>query len=148
VVPDISVLPAAMRRIAAGQLTLGDMIERDHMGDLEGLGIGDQPAGGIARVVSDADDAIMRLEPGDVLVVRVTSPAFNVVLPLVRAIVTEHGGAMSHAAIWARELRVPAIVGVKDATRRIRDGERIHVDPGSGRVVVVDAQLAPKSVTP
>jgi phosphohistidine swiveling domain-containing protein len=148
VVPDISMLPPAMRRIAAGQLTLGDMIERDHMGDLEGLGIGDQPAGGIARVVSDADDAIMRLEPGDVLVVRVTSPAFNVVLPLVSAIVTEHGGAMSHAAIVARELGVPAIVGVKDATRRIRDGERIHVDPGSGRVVVVDAQLAPKSVTP
>jgi pyruvate,water dikinase len=52
------------------------------------------------------------------------------------------------AAIVARELGVPAIVGVKDATRRIRDGERIHVDPRSGRVVVVDAQLAPKSVTP
>ncbi len=86
-------------------------------------------ATGIARVVTDVDDAIMRLEPDDILVVRATSPAFNVVLPLAAAIVTEHGGAMSHAAIVARELGVPAIVGVKDATRRIRDGERIHVDP-------------------
>ncbi len=146
--PDLAMFPENMRRITAAQLMLRDLIERDHAGDLEGMGVGENGATGIARVVTDVDDAIMRLEPDDILVVRATSPAFNVVLPLAAAIVTEHGGAMSHAAIVARELGVPAIVGVKDATRRIRDGERIHVDPSVGRVVVVDAQLAPKSVTP
>ena len=124
------------------QLMLRDLIERTTRGDLEGFGVGTDGATGIARVVTDVDDAIVRLEPGDMLVVRATSPAFNAVLPLAAALVTEHGGAMSHAAIAARELGVPAVVGVKDATRRIRDGERVQVDPRAGRVVVVDAQLA------
>ena len=93
---------------------------------------------GVARVVSSVDDAITRLEPGDVLVVRVTSPAFNAVLPLAGALVTEHGGAISHAAIAARELGIPAVVGVHDATRQIRDGERVRVDPEAGRVTLLD----------
>ncbi|MGQ0824872.1 MAG: PEP-utilizing enzyme [Actinomycetota bacterium] len=127
-------LPPASRTIAAAQLGLRELIERNVAADLEGLGIGDQTVEGPARVASDAEDAIMRLEPGDVLVVRVTSPAFNAVLPLAAALVTEHGGPMSHAAVAARELGIPAIVGVKDATAKIRDGERVRVDARSGSI--------------
>ena len=97
--------------------------------DLQGFGVGTDAIEGSPRVVSSVDDAITRLEPGDVLVVRATSPAFNAVLPLAGALVTEHGGAISHAAIAARELGIPAVVGVHDATRQIRDGDRVRVDP-------------------
>jgi len=62
------------------------------------------------------------------------------VLPLAAALVVEHGGLMSHAALVARELGIPAIVGVRDATRNVADGERIQVDAASGRVVLLDVR--------
>ena len=88
-------------------------------------------------MATDADDAITRLEPGDVLVVRFTSPSFNVVLPLAGAIVTAEGGPLSHAAVLARELGLPAVVGVKDVLTVVHDGDQVEVDPASGRVRVV-----------
>ena len=75
-----------------------------------------------------------------------TSPAFNVVLPLAAALVVEHGGLMSHAALVARELDIPAVVGVRDATRNIVDGERIHVDPTTGQVVLLDVRRSVESL--
>jgi pyruvate,water dikinase len=136
--PPMGALPDAMRAIVGAQLMLRDLIERAVAPDLEGFGVGTTASEGTARVVSGVDDAMTRLEPGDVLVVRATSPAFNAVLPLAAALVTEHGGAISHAAIAARELGIPAVVGVHDATRQIRDGERVRVDPVSGRVTLLD----------
>ena len=47
---------------------------------------------------------------------------------------------MSHAALVARELDIPAIVGVRDATRNVVDGERIHIDPTTGQVVILDVR--------
>ena len=73
------------------------------------------PTGGRAVVAVDPDDAIARLEPGDVLVTTTTTPAFNCVLPVAGALVTAHGGLMSHAGIAARELGIPAVLGVADA---------------------------------
>jgi pyruvate,water dikinase len=70
-----------------------------------------------------------------VIVATVTSPAFNAVLPLASALVVEHGGLVSHAALVARALGIPAVVGVRGATESIEDGERIQVDAGNGRVV-------------
>jgi rifampicin phosphotransferase len=75
-----------------------------------------------------------RLQQGDVLVTPYTSPAFNGVLPLVSAIVTDRGGSLSHAAIVAREFGIPAVVGCGDATRRIKDGQTIDVDGQAGTV--------------
>ena len=75
-----------------------------------------------------------RLQQGDVLVTPYTSPAFNGVLPLVSAIVTDRGGSLSHAAIVAREFGIPAVVGCGDATRRIKDGQTIDVDGMAGTV--------------
>jgi rifampicin phosphotransferase len=70
-------------------------------------------------------------------VARFTSPSFNVVLPLAGAIVTAEGGPLSHAAVLARELGLPAVVGVKDVLALVRDGDQVEVDPASGRVRVV-----------
>ncbi len=69
--------------------------------------------------------------------VRATSPAFNAVLAIAGAVVTTHGGALSHAAVLARELGIPAVVGAPGALG-IPDGATVDVDPVLGTVTVVD----------
>ncbi len=93
---------------------------------------------GPARVVSGPEDFDL-VRQGDVLVTRSTSPYFNVLLPLLGAIVTDRGGALSHAAIVAREYGIPGVVGTKTATVAIRTGQRVHVDGGTGEVQVIGA---------
>jgi pyruvate,water dikinase len=105
---------------------------------LVGAGVGTGAYVGRARTAASADEAIDKLEPGDVLVVRATSPAFNVVLAIAGAVVTADGGAMSHAAVLARELGIPAVVGARGALD-IPDGATVEVDPGAGRVRVLTA---------
>jgi pyruvate,water dikinase len=136
----LDAFPAALSTVLAAQLLLRDLSERAPASELEGTGVGTQTVTGIARVVTDAEDAITRLEPGDIVVATVTSPAFNAVLPLASALVVEHGGLVSHAALVARELGIPAIVGVRDATKKLVDGERVHVDAANGRVVLLDVR--------
>ena len=77
-----------------------------------------------------------RLSQGDVLVARTTSPAYNVILPTVGAVVTDRGGTLCHAAIIAREFGIPAVVGTNRATAEIPDGARIVVDGDRGFVAV------------
>jgi pyruvate,water dikinase len=91
---------------------------------------------GTARVVIGEQD-FGRIEPGDVLVTRATSPTFNVVLPLLGGLVTDRGGQLSHAAIVAREYGIPGVVGTMEGTRVIRDGARVRVDGASGEVTVL-----------
>jgi phosphohistidine swiveling domain-containing protein len=91
---------------------------------------------GPARVVLGAED-FDSVRQGDVLVTRSTSPYFNVLLPLLGGIVTDRGGALSHAAIVAREYGIPAVVGTKTATSSIATGQRIRVDGGAGEVRIV-----------
>jgi phosphohistidine swiveling domain-containing protein len=93
---------------------------------------------GPARLVLGADD-FDSVRQGDVLVTRSTSPYFNVLLPLLGGIVTDRGGALSHAAIVAREYGIPGVVGTKTATSTITNGSRVRVDGGAGEVRVVVA---------
>ena len=90
---------------------------------------------GWARVVREAED-FRKLRKGDVLVAPTTSPAYNVILPMIGAVVTDRGGALSHSAIVAREFGIPAVVGTDQATSRIPDGARILVDGDRGFVAV------------
>jgi pyruvate,water dikinase len=91
---------------------------------------------GTVRLVTGPQD-FNRLQQGDVLVTRTTGPAFNVVLPLLGAIVTDRGGQLSHAAIVAREYGIPGVVGTREATERIADGVRVRVDGDAGEVTVL-----------
>lgn len=91
---------------------------------------------GPARLVHSAP-GLARIQEGDVLVTVATSPAFNVVLPLVGAVVTDRGGMLSHAAIVAREYGIPAVVSTGDATQRVPDGARVRVDGDAGEVTVL-----------
>lgn len=89
---------------------------------------------GTVRVVSDLD-GFGTVEPGDVLVCRTTDPAWTPLFGIASAVVTETGGALSHAAIVARELGIPAVVGATDAMALLEGAERVAVDGASGTVV-------------
>lgn len=91
---------------------------------------------GTARVVLTAADGD-RLRPGEVLVSNVTNVGWTPLFPRAAAVVTNVGAPLSHAAIVARELGIPAVVGCGTATRDIRDGDRIRVDGSAGRVEVL-----------
>jgi len=91
---------------------------------------------GPARRVSHASE-FDRIVKGDVLVTESTTEAFNILLPLLGAIVTDSGGLLSHSAIVAREYGIPGVVGTREATRRIADGARVQVDGNKGEVTVL-----------
>ncbi|MGZ5969952.1 MAG: PEP-utilizing enzyme [Polyangiales bacterium] len=91
---------------------------------------------GTARLVENEED-FGRIHQGDVLVTRATSPYFNVVLPLLGAIVTDRGGQLCHAAIVSREYGIPGVVGTREATKLVKDGDRVRVDGSTGLVEVL-----------
>ncbi|ADG73374.1 pyruvate phosphate dikinase PEP/pyruvate- binding protein [Cellulomonas flavigena DSM 20109] len=91
-------------------------------------------ATGPVRVVRGPAD-FARVRPGDVLVCPWTDPSWTPLLGVVAGVVTETGGLLSHAAIVARERGVPAVLGVTDATRRLRDGALVTLDGAAGTVV-------------
>jgi pyruvate,water dikinase len=66
-----------------------------------------------------------------------TAPTYNAVLSMAGAIVTEQGGLLCHAAVIARELDLPAVIGAASAMSRIPDGATVEVDPVAGRVTVL-----------
>jgi len=136
--PPFDALPAPMARAARALLTA---LEQDAAAPgtvaLHGLGIGTASYVGRARVATSADDAIDRLEAGDILVAPFTGPAYNTLLPLLGALVVDHGGPMCHAAIAAREFGMPAVIGAADASRTIPDGAEVEVDPVTGTVRIV-----------
>jgi pyruvate,water dikinase len=104
---------------------------------LTGMGIGTEPYIGTARVVHDAVEALGVMEPGDVVVAPYTAPTYNAVLAMAGAIVTEEGGLLCHAAVIARELGLPAVIGAADAMQAIPDGATVEVDPVAGRVRIL-----------
>jgi rifampicin phosphotransferase len=77
------------------------------------------------------------LEPGDILVTAYTDPSWSPLFVATKGLVTEVGGLMTHGAVIAREYGLPAVVGVEDATRLIRDGQRIRVHGTDGYVEVL-----------
>jgi pyruvate,water dikinase len=88
---------------------------------------------GVARVILSLDDAD-RLKSGEILVCPATMPPWTPLFALASAVVTDHGGVLSHTAIVAREYRIPAVVGTKLATGLVEDGQTITVDGSEGTV--------------
>lgn len=103
---------------------------------LRGTGVGGAAATGTACVI-DGADGFDRVEPGDVLVATTTTSAHNALFPIAAAVVTGEGGLFSHAAILARELGIPAVVGVARVLDEVENGDLVEVDPASGRVKVL-----------
>ena len=92
---------------------------------------------GTARVLRDVND-IGQIRDGEILVCPVTAPSWGPVFGKIKAAVSDIGGTMSHAAIVAREYGMPAVVGTGQATKRIKTGQRVHVDGDRGVVTILD----------
>lgn len=110
---------------------------------LEGIGAsaGSGPVEGHAVVTNSVEEAVERildLSGPVVLVTHVTDPVWSSLFSRLTAVVTEMGGAISHAAVVARENGIPAVVGVQEATRWIRDGQQVRVDGTMGTVETVE----------
>jgi rifampicin phosphotransferase len=106
---------------------------------LQGIAVSPGVATGPARVVRDPSDP-SALEPGDVLVAPITDPAWTPLFLVAAAVVVEVGANMSHAAIVARELGIPAVVSVARATELLTDGASVEVDGTRGTVTRIDGR--------
>ncbi len=138
--PPVGVLPAGLARVT--ELVLAAVAALDAHEDkphLHGTGIGSTAYRGTARVGSRPEEVLASMEPGDVLVAPFTTPAYNTVLSIAGAVIVEQGGPLCHAAVMARELDIPAVVGAAGALSRIADGDFVEVDPTAGRVSVLTA---------
>jgi pyruvate,water dikinase len=141
VTPDLGPLPADLRRLNALVIAATTMLDPDldrAEVPLHGLGIGDVPYQGVARVAVDPAAVMAEIEPGDVLVAAWTAPSFNAVFTIAGAVVVQEGGLLCHAAVMARELGIPAVIGCVDAMTRISSGDLIEVDPTTGVVTVLE----------
>ncbi|HLC48281.1 MAG TPA: PEP-utilizing enzyme [Candidatus Norongarragalinales archaeon] len=92
---------------------------------------------GNVRIIRGQED-FGKLKQGEILVTAMTTPDFVVIMRRAGAIVTDEGGLSCHAAIVSRELKVPCIVGTKNATRTLKDGDRVEVDATNGIVRKLD----------
>lgn len=111
----------------------------------QGQSIGQRIGAGNARIILDPKK-MQALKPGDVLVTDMTDPDWEPIMKLASAIVTNRGGRTCHAAIIARELGIPAIVGCKNATTVIPTNKPITVDCSKGQIGFVLAGKLPFSV--
>jgi pyruvate,water dikinase len=138
--PDPSELPPGVGRLLGAMgFAMAEVFgssEAEHEENLlRGLAASGGVYEGTARRVSGPSE-FDRIVQGDVLVTESTSEAFNILLPLLGAIVTDAGGLLSHSAIVAREYGIPGVVGTRDATELIPDGARLRVDGDAGEVHV------------
>jgi pyruvate,water dikinase len=97
----------------------------------QGRAIGQRIGVGVAKVIHDASE-MAKVEPGDVLITDMTDPDWEPVMKRASAIVTNRGGRTCHAAIIARELGIPAVVGCNDATETLQEGQEVTVSCAEG----------------
>jgi pyruvate,water dikinase len=103
----------------------------------EGLGASRGVAQGPLRVLRNVG-SLHEIEAGDILVAENIDPGWTSVFPLLGGLVTETGGLLSHGALLAREYGIPAVMGVRDATRRFETGQRMRIDGARGTLEPVE----------
>jgi len=113
---------------------------------VEGRAIGHRIGAGVVKVIPDISE-MNRIEKGDVLVTDMTDPDWEPIMKKASAIVTNRGGRTCHAAIIARELGIPAVVGCGDATDRLKEGHNVTVSCAEGDTGYVYDQLLDFDVT-
>jgi rifampicin phosphotransferase len=140
--PSLDGLPPALQRVmsAVGFAIDGVLGQMEEPGGDASVVIGIPANGGVvegvARRIARIDD-LLDLEDGEIVIAASTGEAFNAVLHLVGGIVTDHGSHACHAAIVAREMGFPCVVGSVNATRRISTGDRIRLDGSKGEVTIL-----------
>jgi rifampicin phosphotransferase len=117
--------------IITGKYNLEDL----PAGAIAGLAVSSGVIEGRARVILNMEDA--DLEDGDILVTKFTDPSWTPLFVSIKGLVTEVGGLMTHGAVIAREYGLPAVVGVENAAKLIKDGQRIRVNGTDGYVEII-----------
>jgi phosphoenolpyruvate synthase/pyruvate phosphate dikinase len=119
-----------------GEIIAGEY-KREHLPAeaMVGLPVSSGVREGRARVILHMEDAA--LEEGDILVTSFTDPSWTPLFVSITGLVTEVGGLMTHGAVIAREYGLPAVVGVENATKLIKDGQRIRVNGTDGYVEIL-----------
>ena len=119
-----------------GEIITGKYKQEDlPAGAIAGLAVSSGLIEGRARVILNMEDA--ELEDGDILVTAFTDPSWTPLFVSIKGLVTEVGGLMTHGAVIAREYGLPAVVGVENATKLIKDGQRIRVNGTDGYVEIL-----------
>ena len=119
----------------------GATMELSPEGELSGIPGSPGVAEGSVRIIHTAEEFSL-VQDGEVLVCPFTTPTWTVLFPKVAALVTDSGGALSHAAIVSREYRLPSIVGTINATKILHNGQLIRVNGTSGKLKVLDLREA------
>jgi phosphohistidine swiveling domain-containing protein len=133
---------ASAEAVAFPYLTLWGFPEKlhrpppQHAAEVAGLPASAGVAEGPARVVLSPEE-FDSVQKGEIVICRMTSPAWVVLFTRISGLVTDAGGMASHPAVVSREFGIPAVVGTSDATRRIKTGDRVRVNGALGRVDVL-----------
>ncbi len=134
------VLPPKSRWMGLDLNTFVAAHDGDQVSDtIRGAGTSPGRVTGTARVLHGPDD-FGQMEPGDILVATITTPAWTPLFARAAAVVTDIGGQFSHGSIVAREYGIPAVMGTGVATKRIQSGQTISVDGSTGEVVLHKSQ--------
>jgi rifampicin phosphotransferase len=102
---------------------------------ITGTGVSSGVVDGVVRVVTDP--SFSDVEPDEILVAPTTDPSWSSIMFISSALVVDIGGALSHAAVVARELGIPCVVGTGDGTRRLATGDHVRVDGSAGTVEIL-----------
>jgi pyruvate,water dikinase len=105
---------------------------------IKGVGASPGRVTGVARVIHGPEE-FNQMQPGDILVAKITTPAWTALFALASGVVTDVGGPLSHSSIVAREYHIPAVLGTGVATERIRSGQRITLNGDAGEVALADS---------
>lgn len=137
--PDVFSLPegAYLERPTEARAPEGPESEEIWTGEMSGIGACGGRVTARAAVLTDLSESHL-VSAGDVLVTRQTDPGWGPVFFLIGGLILERGGMLSHGSILAREYGIPSVVGLKEATRRIRQGRRVYVDGDRGVVRLAD----------
>ncbi len=137
---DPSVLPGMLAKSPFMRLLTAMPIVRPELkADLYGSGSAPGVAEGIARVVFSGAE-MHKVQPGEILVAPVTQPQWTPLFGIVKAVVTNAGGALAHAVICGREYGIPAVAGCMEATKKIKTGDLIRVDGDNNCVYILSKQ--------
>jgi pyruvate,water dikinase len=125
--------PLATPGVSLARVDLGHVVTQDDPAVIKGVPASAGVARGPARLIGEPGD-FAKMRAGDILVCRSSNVSWVPLFTIAGAVVTEVGGALSHAAVVAREFGVPAVVGTGVALSRLIDGERVEVDGSTGIV--------------
>lgn len=113
----------------------GEDVDTDKKPFLTGIPTSPGVVSGTVKIINKVSE-LYKIKKGDILVSTMTSPDYIPTMKRISAIITDEGGKTSHTAVVARELGIPCIVGAKDATSRLKDGEIITIDGDDGFIYI------------